>query len=102
MRLLPAVLLLCAACLGGVPLPAPVRSTDKNAKTTVAVAEFVSRADWEQTGYYRPDQDGLIELPVLIALANDRTACIIDGRTWASWRDQLIVSCSSSWRTLRP
>jgi hypothetical protein len=89
-------------CFGGVPLPAPTPTATKNAKRTVAVYEFVSRQQWEQTGYYRSGEDALIELPVLIAVANDRTACIIDGRTWANWRDQQVVLCSSAWRQIRP
>jgi hypothetical protein len=100
-RLLGTLLLSLAACFGGGPgLPIPTRPGDLNAKEIQTVTEVTSREAWQNSGFYRIG-DETIELPVLIALATDRTLCIIDGRTWASLRQGQRYRCQTSWRMRR-
>lgn len=101
MKLFLSVVLLLLGCFGQGNLPEPVQPTAKNAKRTVALATITSRAHWQSSGYFRID-DVVIDFPVMIVIADDDTACIIDAMTWASWREGDIVQCKTSWRFRRP
>jgi hypothetical protein len=95
------LLVLAAACLNGGPgLPAPARVSDRNAKEVRRVFEVSSRADWQTSGFYRIG-DETIDVPLLLALANDGTLCILDGRTWATLRPGQQVACRVPWRNRR-
>lgn len=97
-----AVVLVCGACFGrGNVLPPEPRATDKNVKQVLAVREYSSRPAWQRSGYSRIGQDEPISLPVFVAIAEDRTVCILDGPTWASLRPHQLVACRTPWRMWR-
>lgn len=97
-----ALLLLCACFGGGHGLPDDVQpfSTDRNARRIETVGAFLSAADWERTPWWRPG-DSFFE-PVYIAVAGDKSACLVPAAVWAvAQRDQYVI-CRGSWRVPRP
>jgi len=98
--LLTALLLAASACFQG-NLPEPIPITTKNAKITVSTTMFVSYGRWERSGYFRADRDAVVNLPVMIAIAQDGSACLIDDKIWALWRERDVVACKTSWRFRR-
>ena len=96
-----SLVLLSLGCFGTHTLPLEPRRGDANAKPTVETREYVTRGEWERSGFYRTE-DAVIPLPVFIAIAHDGTACFIPGDVWAVWRDGRMVSCDGSWRMRRP
>lgn len=103
MRILVAMLcaILLAVGCGGNTLPPAPRPTDRNAKPTVAMREYTSHVQWQQSGYFRVG-DELIDLPVFLAIAADGTACIVSGAQWALWHTHTVVACAERWRRARP
>ena len=90
---------LLLGCFGqGNYLPEPVLPSDKNAKMLSAnpTREYITSQDWSRSPWYRID-DSTTPLPVLLLIADDGMACLVDNKTWALAQPRKVVSCSK-WR----
>jgi hypothetical protein len=94
------VLLGCGLSQGSA-LQAPMKPADPNAKRIIGVGTFASRGKWEATPWARIE-DAVIDLPVLVLIATDHSACITDGPTWATARVGELYACEAKWRWPRP
>lgn len=94
--------MVCISCARGIQ-PKPVRVTDPNTKLSKAAFQITLYEGWKRSGYFRPEQDGVISLPVFIAIADDNTACILTNDQWQEWRFGEIqaVHCQVPWRIRR-
>lgn len=95
------VLLLCAACFGQGTLPPEPSPTDENTKTIAGVGTFISTYDWQRTPWYRIEDMG-ISLPVLVIIAQDGSACLVEGKDWAIAQAGKRFACPGKWRFARP
>lgn len=96
-------LLLVVAC--GYRDPDPMLrdtpTTEVRGKWAVRTVEYVSRWSWQQSPWYRHEQDAATELPILLAIASDETACFVPDQTWALLTRARYLVCPVAWRTAR-
>jgi hypothetical protein len=97
--LLVAILLaFTSACFGGGNgLPEPASPAGASVKRIRGTGMFISTPRWAATPWARIE-DAVIELPVLVLIAEDNSACIVDGKLWASAQAGAFYECPGKWR----
>lgn len=94
-------LLLVVGCFGqGNYLPEPPRADAPRVKVIRGVGAFISTFQWEASPWARIT-DGILPIPVLIVVAQDNSACIVEGKAWAVAKQGDRYSCPAAWRLAR-
>ena len=93
---------LVALACGGRLIETPARVGDANARRVEGIVQFTLRNDWVNSGYFRPDQDAVIALPVLVGIDAAGSACILTSAQWAAWEvPGDVIACRTAWRIPR-
>jgi len=86
-----AALLLCA-CVG------TGKAEPKRLGLIAAVEAYTSWHTWKLTPWVRIAEDMTRPLPILIVIASDGRACLVDGAVWTLAKAGEYHDCASGWR----
>lgn len=89
------------AC-GSNPLPEwkTTPTPSATAKRVGQLQRFSNMRAWQQSSYYRLDDD--VHIPVYLIVADDRTACIAPSEDWTIAAPGDFYPCPDKWRMARP
>lgn len=97
MKILPAVFLILLAACSPFSRPIPLV-----AKHIIGSAEYLTQNAWDNSPWHRAGDD-FIQEPVYLIIADDYTACAVDGDTFtAAINTSLQFPCPhNDWRMFR-
>lgn len=78
-----------------------LRSPAANARLVQDVGAYVTAQHWQNSPWYRPDDDTSL-LPVFLVIAHTGEACIVPGATRAITLRNDVFACPGRWRAPRP